>query len=91
MSDPSTINSQGFNVIVNGSFPHPVLPTVRGSCDDEKFHIMISFGNLGKNFNIMIGTHDMTPDRKAEYGVKENNTHTSLAVPFLASDVVYEV
>ncbi|XP_059354288.1 uncharacterized protein LOC132092178 [Carassius carassius] len=68
-----------------------ILPTVRGSCDDEKFHIMISFGNLGKNFNIMIGTHDVTPDRKAEYGVKENDTHTSLAVPFLASDVVYEL
>uniref|UniRef100_A0A8C1FXM9 Zona pellucida protein AX 1 n=1 Tax=Cyprinus carpio TaxID=7962 RepID=A0A8C1FXM9_CYPCA len=68
-----------------------ILPTVTGDCDEEKFHIMISLGNLGKNFNIMIGTHDMTPDRRAEYGVKENDTHMSLAMPFLASDVVFEL
>ncbi|XP_016411943.1 uncharacterized protein LOC107743289 isoform X3 [Sinocyclocheilus rhinocerous] len=68
-----------------------ILPTVSGTCDEEQFHIVISFGNMGKNSNIMIGMHDMTPDRRAEYGVKENDTHMSLAVPFLASDVAFEL
>ncbi|XP_016353310.1 zona pellucida protein AX 1 isoform X4 [Sinocyclocheilus anshuiensis] len=68
-----------------------ILPTVSGTCDEEQFHIIISFGNMGKNSNIMIGMHDMTPDRRAEYGVKENDTHMSLAVPFLASDVAFEL
>ncbi|XP_016086354.1 zona pellucida protein AX 1 [Sinocyclocheilus grahami] len=67
-----------------------ILPTVSGTCDEEQFHIVISFGNMGKN-SIMIGMHDMTPDRRAEYGVKENDTHMSLAVPFLASDVAFEL
>lgn len=62
-----------------------------GSCDDEKFHITISFGSLGKTFNIMLGTRDLTPDRSAKYGANENATHMSFAVPFLASDVAFEV
>ncbi len=71
--------------------PHPVLPTMSGTCDEEKFYIVISSGNMGKNFNIMMGSRDMTPDRRAEYDIKENATHMSLAVPFLSSDVVFEV
>ncbi len=72
-------------------FPHPVLPTLSGTCDEEQFYVVISFGNLGKNFNIMMGIRDMTPDRRAEYDIKENATHISLAVPFLSTDVVFEV
>lgn len=62
-----------------------------GSCDKEKFYIIISYGNLGKNFNIMLGTHDLTADQTTDYDVKENATHMSLAVPFLALDVAFEV
>ncbi|KAF4099816.1 zona pellucida protein AX 1 [Onychostoma macrolepis] len=68
-----------------------ILPTMSGTCDEEKFYIVISFGNLGKNFNIMMARGDMTPDRRAEYDIKENATHMSLAVPFLSSDVVFEL
>ncbi|XP_051510317.1 uncharacterized protein LOC127415587 [Myxocyprinus asiaticus] len=68
-----------------------ILPTVSGTCDKEKFHIMISFGNLGKNFNIMLGTRDLTPERSVDYDVKENGTHMILAVPFLAFDVAFEL
>ncbi|XP_051952187.1 uncharacterized protein LOC127622214 isoform X2 [Xyrauchen texanus] len=68
-----------------------ILPTLSGACDKERFHIMISNGNLGKNFNIMLGTSDLTPERQAEYDVKENGTHILLAVPFLASDVAFEL
>lgn len=46
---------------------------------------------MGKNLNVRLGTRDLTPERKAEYGVKDNGTHMSLAIPFLASDVAFEV
>lgn len=52
---------------------------------------MISYGNLGKNFNIMLGKRDLTPDLIAKYDVKENVSHMSLVVPFLALDVAFEV
>nr|XP_055041376.1 zona pellucida protein AX 1 [Misgurnus anguillicaudatus] len=68
-----------------------ILPTLNGGCDKENFHIQISFGNLGKNFNVMLGTQDLTPERSAEYGVSENATHMSFVVPFLASDVAFEL
>ncbi|XP_056125463.1 zona pellucida protein AX 1 [Rhinichthys klamathensis goyatoka] len=67
------------------------LPTVGGSCDKEKFYITISYGNLGKNFNIMLGKRDLTPDLSAEYDIKENVSHMSLVVPFLAFDVAFEL
>lgn len=71
--------------------PHPVLPTVGGTCDEGNFYVTISYGNIGKNFNVMLGTRDLTPARSAEYGVRENATHMSLVVPFLALDVAFEV
>ncbi|XP_077077146.1 zona pellucida protein AX 1 [Siphateles boraxobius] len=67
------------------------LPTVGGSCDKEKFYIMISYGNLGKNFNVMLGKRDLTPDLGVEYDIKENVSHMSLVVPFLAFDVAFEL
>lgn len=39
----------------------------------------------------MLGKRDLTPDLKAEYDVKENDSHMSLVVPFLALDVAFEV
>lgn len=71
--------------------PHSVLPTISGECDKEKFYVQISFGNMGKNLNVMLGTRDLTPERKSEYELRENGTHMSLAVPFLAADVAFEV
>ncbi|XP_026146126.1 uncharacterized protein LOC113120496 [Carassius auratus] len=68
-----------------------ILPTVSGTCDEENFYVLITFGNMGKNFNIMMGVRDLTPDRGAEYDLKENATHMSLAVPFLSTDVVFEL
>ncbi|XP_067239307.1 zona pellucida protein AX 1 [Chanodichthys erythropterus] len=68
-----------------------ILPTVGGTCDEQNFYIKISYGNIGKNFNIMLGTRDLTPARSAEYGMKENATHISLVVPFLALDVAFEL
>lgn len=62
-----------------------------GTCDEGNFYVKISYGNIGKNFNIMLGTRDLTPARSAEYGMKENATHISLVVPFLALDVAFEV
>ncbi|XP_043076436.1 zona pellucida protein AX 1 [Puntigrus tetrazona] len=76
---------------VDVSLRDVTLPTVSGSCDDEKFYVVISFGNMGKNFNIMMGMHDITPDQRAEYYQMENATHMSLAVPFLSPDVVFEL
>jgi len=64
---------------------------VGGSCDEEKFYITISYGNLGKNFNIMLGKRELTSGLSAEYNLKENVSHVSLMVPFLASDVAFEV
>ncbi|TRZ00496.1 hypothetical protein DNTS_004526 [Danionella cerebrum] len=68
-----------------------VLPTLDGSCDDEKFYITISNGNLVDNYNIMLGQEDLTPSQIAEYGIKENTTHTVLAVPFLSSEIAFEL
>ncbi|KAI7800167.1 zona pellucida protein AX 1 [Triplophysa rosa] len=68
-----------------------VLPTISGKCDKEKFYVQILFGSGGKGFTVLLGKHDLTPERKAEYEVKENGTHMSLAVPFLASDVAFEL
>ncbi|XP_067274804.1 zona pellucida protein AX 1 [Pseudorasbora parva] len=76
---------------VDASLQDVVLPNVSGSCDEEKFYIMVSFGNMGKNFNVMLGTHDLTANQRADYGVKENDTHMSLEVPFLARDVAFEL
>uniref|UniRef100_A0A8C1W2W2 Zona pellucida protein AX 1 n=1 Tax=Cyprinus carpio TaxID=7962 RepID=A0A8C1W2W2_CYPCA len=76
---------------VDVSLQDIVLPTVNGTCDEENFYVVISFGNLGKNFNIKLGVRDMTPDLRTEYDIKENATHMSLTVPFLSSDVVFEL
>ncbi|KAK2883915.1 hypothetical protein Q8A67_017552 [Cirrhinus molitorella] len=80
-----------YTASVDVSLRDVILPAVGGSCDDEKFHITVSFGSLGKTFNIMLGTRDLTPDLSAEYGLNENATHISLAVPFLAADVAFEL
>lgn len=62
-----------------------------GSCDKAQFYITISNGNLGVDYNIMLGTRDLNQELRAEYGVRDNGTHLTLAVPFLSLDVAFEV
>ncbi|KAL6486534.1 hypothetical protein MHYP_G00059260 [Metynnis hypsauchen] len=82
-------------------FSHPALleitvqdvtpPTVRGHCDDENFYVTVTYGNQGKNFNVMVGGKDLFADLYAEYSVHENATHLSMTVPFLANEVTFEL
>uniref|UniRef100_A0AAR2IJ64 ZP domain-containing protein n=1 Tax=Pygocentrus nattereri TaxID=42514 RepID=A0AAR2IJ64_PYGNA len=82
-------------------FSHPALleitvqdvtpPTVRGNCDDENFYVTVTYGNQGKNFNVMVGGKDLFTDLYAEYSVHENATHLSMTVPFLANEVTFEL
>ncbi|XP_072531087.1 zona pellucida protein AX 1 [Salminus brasiliensis] len=67
------------------------LPTMRGTCDEEHFLVVVEYGNQGKNFNIMLGTQDLSADIYTEYGVQENSTHLSMTVPFLANNIVFEL
>nr|CAM15635.1 novel protein containing zona pellucida-like domains (si:dkeyp-50f7.2) [Danio rerio] len=76
---------------VQVTFQDIVLPTVTGSCDKEQFYITISNGNLGVDYNIMLGTRDLNQELRAEYGIRDNGTHLTLAVPFLSLDVAFEL
>ncbi|XP_062858610.1 zona pellucida protein AX 1 [Trichomycterus rosablanca] len=81
-------------------FPHPavvtakgkdvVLPTVNARCDDKNFYITVAHEELGKAFDMMVGGRDLGPDLYQEYHVKENSTHLSMTVPFLARDAAFE-
>lgn len=65
--------------------------TMNGICDDKNFYITIHLWNRGINFDVRVGMRDLWADLYTEYGVKENGTHISMTVPFLAQDVVFEV
>ncbi|KAK1796108.1 hypothetical protein P4O66_009197, partial [Electrophorus voltai] len=81
-------------------FPQPALveatlkdvnpPTIRGTCDEENFYITVAYGNQGKNLKAVVGIRDLSADLFKEYSGRENSTHMSMAVPFLAHDVVFE-
>ncbi|XP_030637540.1 zona pellucida sperm-binding protein 2-like [Chanos chanos] len=82
-------------------FPHPalveatvqdiVLPTVTGICDQERFYVTVEYGNRGSNFKTYVGQRELSPEVAEEYGFYENSTHMTLAVSYLASDVVFEL
>lgn len=65
--------------------------TMDGVCNDEHFYITIEHRNQGIPFHVKVGKRTLTADLYAAYGVKENATHMTMAVPFLAQDVVFEV
>ncbi|XP_028858636.1 zona pellucida protein AX 1 [Denticeps clupeoides] len=79
-------------------FTHPVLleavlqlaalPTVTGSCDEGYYHVTVEYGGQGKYFKTMLGKRELTSVLAEEYGLTENSTHMSFAVPFLAPDAV---
>uniref|UniRef100_A0A3B1ITE6 Zona pellucida protein AX 1 n=1 Tax=Astyanax mexicanus TaxID=7994 RepID=A0A3B1ITE6_ASTMX len=82
-------------------FPHPALvettlqditlPTIVGTCDDEHFLVIVTYGNQGKNFHIYVGTQNISAELYTDYGVQENSTHFTMTVPFLANEIVFEL
>lgn len=64
---------------------------MNGVCDDKNFYITIAPGYQGLNFDVRVGTRELTAELYTEYGVKEKDNHISMTVPFLAQDVVFEV
>uniref|UniRef100_A0A3B3ZD43 ZP domain-containing protein n=1 Tax=Periophthalmus magnuspinnatus TaxID=409849 RepID=A0A3B3ZD43_9GOBI len=71
-----------------------VLPTVSGSCDQEKFHITVAYGNQGSNFETfetLVGYRVLTAESAGNYHFKENATHFNFEVLYMAQDTAFEV
>ncbi|XP_076873884.1 zona pellucida protein AX 1 [Brachyhypopomus gauderio] len=77
--------------LVEANLKDITLPTILGTCDEENFYIMVTYGNQGKNFRAVVGIREISTEVFKEYRGKENATHMSMAVPFLAHDVVFEL
>ncbi|XP_044025914.1 uncharacterized protein LOC122863455 [Siniperca chuatsi] len=67
-----------------------VPPFVSGGCDYQNFYVLVKYGTHGFNFQTMVGKQMLTPGLAQQYGLTENGTHFSFAVPFSAHDVVFE-
>uniref|UniRef100_A0AAV2K7W1 ZP domain-containing protein n=1 Tax=Knipowitschia caucasica TaxID=637954 RepID=A0AAV2K7W1_KNICA len=79
---------------LQASLQDVVLPKVSGSCDQENFHITVTYGNQGSNsqtFETLVGYNRLTAERAAAYRFTEHSTHFSFVVPFLAQDTALEV
>ncbi|KAK7907673.1 hypothetical protein WMY93_016285 [Mugilogobius chulae] len=71
-----------------------VLPAVSGSCDQENFNIMVTYGNQGSNFETfetLVGYQTLTAGSAAEYNFRENATHFNFVVPYNAQDTAFEM
>ncbi|XP_015212441.2 uncharacterized protein [Lepisosteus oculatus] len=85
----------------NESFTYPaeveailkdvVPPSVTGYCSLISFVVVITNGNLGKNWVLIVGKRSLTSSMAAEYAYWENATHSGLTVPFNSPDVAYEL
>uniref|UniRef100_A0A3Q2YR75 Zona pellucida protein AX 1 n=1 Tax=Hippocampus comes TaxID=109280 RepID=A0A3Q2YR75_HIPCM len=69
----------------------PILPTIKGTCDQHLFYIEVTFGNQGKNFETLIEYKPLTPELEQEFRLQENETHLTLVVPFTAKQTAFEV
>uniref|UniRef100_A0A8D3C4E4 ZP domain-containing protein n=1 Tax=Scophthalmus maximus TaxID=52904 RepID=A0A8D3C4E4_SCOMX len=67
-----------------------VAPSVTGGCDHQNFNVLVKYGSQGFNFQATVGKQMLTPSLAQQYGVMENHTHLSFAVPFTAPDVAFE-
>ncbi|KAK2856121.1 hypothetical protein Q5P01_004856 [Channa striata] len=65
-----------------------VPPSVSSSCDGQNFYVLVKYGTQA--FEVKVGKQTLTPDLAQQYGFRDNGTHFSLTVPFLAPDVVFE-
>ncbi|NXY40595.1 ZP2 protein, partial [Ceuthmochares aereus] len=70
-----------------------VLPSARGFCDGRNLHLIITHGNVDKNWLPFISDWHLTPEdaQKYNYSLEDNGTHLAISVPLFSSYVNYEV
>ncbi|XP_024912763.1 uncharacterized protein LOC103380918 isoform X1 [Cynoglossus semilaevis] len=68
-----------------------VLPTLSGFCDQSNFHILVEYGSQGRNFQTLVGYQELTSDLSEDFDLKDNRTHFSFVVPFMAKNAAFEV
>lgn len=73
------------------NFSVPVLPTLSGFCDHSNFHILVEYGSQGRNFQTLVGYQELTSDLSEDFDLKDNRTHFSFVVPFMAKNAAFEV
>ncbi|OXB84392.1 UNVERIFIED_CONTAM: hypothetical protein H355_010819, partial [Colinus virginianus] len=69
-----------------------VLPSARGFCDENHFHLIITHGNVDQNWLPFISDQHLMPEaaQKYYYSLNDNGTHLAISVPFLSSLVDYK-
>ncbi|XP_065587158.1 zona pellucida sperm-binding protein 2-like [Cyrtonyx montezumae] len=69
-----------------------VLPSARGFCDGNYFHLIITCGNVDQNWLPFISDQHLMPEtaQKYSYSLSDNGTHLAVSVPFLSSLVDYK-
>ncbi|NXG59192.1 ZP2 protein, partial [Hemiprocne comata] len=79
-------------VVIVSSVKDAVLPSARGFCDGKNLHLIITHGNVDKNWLPFISGWHLTPEtvQKYSYGMRDNGTHLAISIPFLSSHVNYE-
>ncbi|XP_068610218.1 uncharacterized protein [Brachionichthys hirsutus] len=77
-------------VEIQASSQDVVLPTISGTCDQNRFYVSVDSGNQGGNFHTMVGPRRLTPEVSKEYGLLQNGTNFSLVVPYDAPGTVFE-
>ncbi|KAJ0061136.1 hypothetical protein NL108_008820, partial [Boleophthalmus pectinirostris] len=88
------LSSFSVSTELQASLHDVVLPTLSASCDQEKFHITVAYGNQGSNFQAfetLVGYQVLTAESAAEYRFRENATHFYFEVPYTAQNTAFEV
>ncbi|XP_041099492.1 uncharacterized protein LOC121310257 [Polyodon spathula] len=85
----------------NTPFTHPAVveavlkdiipPTVTGYCDGAAFYIMVTYGNMGRNWIPFVGSRELGGSLLALYKYNANSTNFWMAVPYNSIDATYEV
>ncbi|XP_052561415.1 zona pellucida sperm-binding protein 2-like isoform X2 [Tympanuchus pallidicinctus] len=79
-------------VITVSAVKDAVLPSARGYCDEDDFHLIITRGNVDQNWLPFISDQHLMPEvaQKDYYSLNDNGTHLFVSVPFLSSLVDYK-
>ncbi|XP_072218677.1 uncharacterized protein [Leuresthes tenuis] len=78
-------------VELQASLQDVVLPTLTGTCDQEKFNIHVTYGNQGNNFKTTVGFQDLTPELAESFNFSDDGTHFSINVPYTNGLTQFEV
>ncbi|NP_001385029.1 zona pellucida protein precursor [Gallus gallus] len=79
-------------IITVSAVKDAVLPSARGFCDENDFHLIITHGNVDQNWLPFISEQHLVPEVAQEdyYSLNDNGTHLTVSVPFLSSLVDYK-